>query len=286
VTDAVGSASRVVSVWRLPLGGWHVNHALDVADGRGHRHELVLRRWARSGWELDDPDYTVEREVRVLGLLAGTPVPAPRVVAADPDGARCDVPALLLSRLAGHPPGPPDVARGGFCPQLADALAVIHAVAVDEGAPLVPYRLYYDRDRARPAPWMAGSPVWTRATAAVRTPPPPTAMGLIHRDYHPENTLWSAGRLSGVVDWTQASWGPPALDVAHMRWNLAVDYGPAVADRFLACYRAATGLGLEHQAHWDLVSLLDLLLDIGEPAEPADLRAFERYAAALLADLA
>lgn len=54
-------------------------------------------------------------------------------------------------------------------------------------------------------------------------------MTLIHRDYHPENTLCWAGRLTGVVDWTQASYGPPALDVAHMRWNLAADHGRKVA---------------------------------------------------------
>jgi hypothetical protein len=66
-------------------------------------------------------------------------------------------------------------------------------------------------------------------------------MTLIHRDYHPQNTLWSRLRLTGVVDWTQASRGPPALDLGHMRWNLVADYGQGVADRFLACYRAATG---------------------------------------------
>ena len=55
-------------------------------------------------WAADDPDYTVDREVRVLGLLVATPVPAPLVVAADPDGSRCDVPAILLTRLTGHPP--------------------------------------------------------------------------------------------------------------------------------------------------------------------------------------
>ena len=31
---------------------------------------------------------------------------------------------------------------------------------------------------------------------------------------------WSRGLLTGMVDWTQASWGPPELDLGHMRWNL------------------------------------------------------------------
>ncbi|MGH2744028.1 MAG: phosphotransferase [Thermoleophilaceae bacterium] len=38
----------------------------------------------------------------------------------------------------------------------------------------------------------------------------------------PGNTLWRSGRLSGVVDWTQASWGPASIDLEWMRWNLGL----------------------------------------------------------------
>jgi hypothetical protein len=46
------------------------------------------------------------REAAILELLAPTPVSAPALVAADPDAAACDVPALLLDRLPGGPPDP------------------------------------------------------------------------------------------------------------------------------------------------------------------------------------
>ena len=71
-----------------------------------------------------------------------------------------------------------------------------------------------------------------------------------------------------------------------MRWNLVADCGHKVADRFLACYRATTGRALKDQAYWDLVSLLDLLLDGDGPGdiEPDDLRRFEDYAKAVLSD--
>jgi aminoglycoside phosphotransferase (APT) family kinase protein len=292
VADAAGPGSRVLAARRLRPGSWHVNHAVDVAGGDGRVRRLVLRRWARPGWEADDPDYTVDREVRVLALLAATPVPVPEVVAADPDGSRCGVPAILLTRLPGHPPRRADAAAGGFCLQLAETLALVHGAGgtLGRARPVgVPYRLYYDRPRAEPARWMSGSLTWARAIAAVREAPPPAVPTLIHRDYHPENTLWSRGRLTGVVDWTQASRGPPELDVAHMRWNLAADHGQEVADQFLACYRATTGRALEHQPYWDLVSLLDLLLD-GDPGDPGDLgpadqRCFEAYAEAALSRL-
>jgi hypothetical protein len=70
-----------------------------------------------------------------------------------------------------------------------------------------------------------------------------------------------------------------------MRWNLAADHGPRAADQFLACYQAATGTTMSGQPYWDLVSLLDVLLDGDDPGDlgPDDLRIFEDYAEAALA---
>ncbi len=283
--QTLGAGSKIVAARRLRPGGWHVNHALRVVDGHGRPQHLVLRRWARPGWDLDDPDYTAEREVRVLDLLRPTPVPAPVLVAADVMGASCDVPALLLTRLEGRPPRQADTDSDSFCRQLADTLALVHDLGDDAPPQLPEYRLYYDREHAAPARWMPATAVWRRATAEVRGRPPVEHSTFIHRDFHPENTLWSRSRLTGVVDWTQASWGPASLDVAHLRWNLVADHGQRVADRFLACYKATTGAELRHQPYWDLVALFDLLLD-GDDAgdiEPADLRRFEAYAEAVLA---
>jgi hypothetical protein len=53
-----------------------------------------------------------------------------------------------------------------------------------------------------------------------------------------------------------------------MRWNLLADYDQQAADQFLACYQATTGTPLSDQPYWDMVALLDLLLDTGEPASP------------------
>ncbi|MGH3494835.1 MAG: phosphotransferase family protein, partial [Sciscionella sp.] len=287
--DVFGDGSRILQVRRFVLGGWHVNHAVNVRDRCGDVHRVVLRRWARPGWELDDPDYTVAREVRVLGLLGSTEIPAPSVIASDLDGARCDVPAVLLTRLPGHPPTSTDSASVGFCHQLAETLAAIHDL--DPGAEpwLDPYRLYYERADAVLPGWIPVTPIWRRAIASVRQPPPAqTVMALIHRDYHPENTLWSRRRLTGVVDWTQASSGPPGLDVGHMRWNLVLDHGQTVADTFLASYWAATGRPTGDQGYWDLVSLFDLLLDVDDgPGDitPDDLRLLESHAAAALTSL-
>jgi aminoglycoside phosphotransferase (APT) family kinase protein len=289
VLEVFGDGSRLVRARHPGVGDWHVNHLLTVVDARGRDHRVVLRRWARSGWESDDPDYTVAREVRVLELLRSSVIPVPAVIAADLTGGCCDVPAVLLTRLPGHSPGPADRAGDGFCRQLAETLAAIHDFGDSARSGLDPYRLYYDRANAELPDWIPPTATWKRAISIVRQPPPATAMILIHRDYHPENTLWSRRRLTGVVDWTQASSGPAGLDLGHMRWNLVLDHGLAVASRFLAAYQAAIGRAVGDQPYWDLVSLFDLLLDRGDgpgDIDADDLRKLENYAGTVIATVA
>jgi aminoglycoside phosphotransferase (APT) family kinase protein len=274
---AIGPGSRVVSVRRLTAGGWLANHALTVLDGRGATHRLILRRWARPGWEVDDPDFTAAREAAVLALLADANVPSPRLVAADPEGRACDVPALLLTRLPGGPPDLPDDMEA-FLTQLAEALPPIHAIDADGRVP--PYRTYHDHGAASPPEWSPNPALWERALAIAAEPPPPGHRCLIHRDYHPENTLWRRERLTGIVDWTAASFGPAAVDVGHMRWNLAVTYGLDAADTFLEL--AEHG---DDQPYWDLVTALDMacVIDPADPWPAFDLQRLERYVESVLA---
>jgi aminoglycoside phosphotransferase (APT) family kinase protein len=253
---AVGAGSRVVRV-RLLASSWLANHAVDVADAAGGVHRLVLRRWARPGWEVDDPTLTAAREAAVLEVLAATPVPAPRLVAADPDGAACDVPALLLTRLPGRPPDPAADPRR-LVRGLAAALPAIHTAAA--GAAAVPaYQRFYDPQTLVPPGWSARPWLWARAIEVAAGAAPPGERCLVHRDYHPGNTLWARGRLVGVVDWNFASRGSPSVDLGHMRVNLVTDLGLAWADEFLAAHRALTGF--EHHPWWDLAAVVDVLPD-------------------------
>ncbi len=254
--EAISSAATVASVRRLALGGWHVNHALTVNDGAGKAHRLVLRRWARPHWAVEDPDLTAAREATVLELLAPTPVPAPRLIAADPDATICDVPTLLISHLPGHPPGlPADIAS--FLARLAEALPTIHAV---DPRAVPDYRTDRDLSLATPPTWSRQPELWQQALDVVGSEPPPGPRCFIHRDYHPENTLWSGGQLTAIVDWTQASRGPAAVDTAHMRWNLGLTYGLDAADEVLRVHQSLAG-AFEDQSYWDLTTALDVLID-------------------------
>jgi aminoglycoside phosphotransferase (APT) family kinase protein len=284
VCEAVGAGSRIVSVRALP-SSWLANHAITVADRLDRRHRLVLRRWARPGWEVDDPDYTARREATVLDLLADAAVPAPRLVAADPDGAACDTPALLLTRLAGRPPGPVAADRPGFLAQLAGILPAIHAVDGRARQVVPAYRTYVRLDGLTLPSWVPATPTWERAFELAAGPAPETDRCFIHRDYHHGNTLWRRGRLTGVVDWTQASWGPASVDLGHMRWNLALDFGIEAAEEFLSIHQALTAGAVRHHPYWDVVTVVDLVgvVDPADPLPGGDLAALEAYVAVALA---
>jgi aminoglycoside phosphotransferase (APT) family kinase protein len=282
--DSVGRGSKIVSIRLFTEGGWHANHALTIVDGRGTAHRVVLRRWARPEWALEDPDFTAAREAAVLELLADASVPAPRLVAADPDGASCDVPALLITRLPGHPPALPSD-MGAFLVQLAEALPPIHALDGRARERIPAYRNYHDLRCLMPPRWSRRPGLWEHALEVAGSDAPAGPRCLIHRDYHPENTLWVRGRLTGIVDWTSASWGPAAVDTAHMRWNLAVTYGLDVAEEFLRLHRSLVREPFADQQHWDVITLLDLVSDLDASDWPAfDLDRLERYLAGAFAN--
>ena len=261
----------------MTAGSWLATHAVTVIDRGGEMHRLVLRRWARPGWDIEDPDFSAAREAGVLELLSSSPVPAPRLIAADAEAEVCDVPTLLLSRLPGHPPALP-ADMDAFLSQLAEALAAVHAVDAGARERIPAYRNYYDPRRLAPPPWSTRPDLWQRAIELSTTEPPPGRRCLIHRDYHPDNTLWARGRLTGIVDWTSGSWGPAAVDTAHMRWNLAITHGLDAADEFLRRHRELSPDQLGDQDYWDVVTVVDVLPELDPADWPAfDLARLERY---------
>lgn len=255
VERAVGVGAHVTSVQRLRGGSSTAIHAVNAVDRRGATHRLVLRRFDRDGWFAREPD-TPEREARVLELLAGSDVPAPELVAVDAEGNACDAPAVLMSRLPGRVVfAPADL--DPWLRQMAEALPAIHAVDSRAARLVQPYAPYYDMTKVEPPPWSTQPKAWARALDIVNGPPPEKADRFIHRDYHPGNVLWSRGRLTGVVDWINASWGPPGNDVAHCRANLVRLHGVEAADRFLTACRSLRVVD-DGQAYWDLVSVMDM----------------------------
>lgn len=269
------TGAEVIDVRALRGGTSSAVHALRLSSS-DERRTVVLRSHVRREVIEDEPDL-VDREAHVLGLLTTASIETPVVLASDPAGARCPVPSILMSRVPGRLEwSPTDL--DPWLHRLVDVLPVIHDIAVVPGA-VQSFRGYPPRSRAAP-PWLDPA-LWDRALAVFDGPVLDPDAVFIHRDFHPGNVLWRRGRVSGVVDWPNASIGPRTVDVVHCRTNLTRRFGMEVADRFSDRWQEVTGDPFHPWA--EIVLLVDAIGGrwLDEPSQ----RAMSARLARRLADL-
>jgi aminoglycoside phosphotransferase (APT) family kinase protein len=286
VERCAGTGTRVVSVTEMPPSSTE-KHVLAV-DG-GSERRLVLRRYADAARLGVDPAYDPANEARALRLLGPTLVPAPRLVASDLAPEICDVPALLESWVPGAPAWVP-ADLDAYLSSATEILVAIHAVAPERPAGLPDYVPYAVADgiELEPPAWTTRPGLWERVIEVVATAPPEPGACFIHRDYHPGNALAQNGRVVSVVDWATAAWGPPGIDLARMRLNLADVVGPDHAERFLDAYKAAGGAPAARHPYWVLLDAADALIDEGLPrtaVEADSTTRFETWVARILAEV-
>ncbi len=262
---------------------------MTIDDAAGRRHHLVLQRWVRPGWEREDPGFDAAKEAAVLRALADGSVPIPTVVAVDPDGSASGAPALLTERLPGAQPTIAQIRRPERLVIVGRTLAAIHALGIERWSPalarVVPIYEPFGKlaDAVIPAATRRRE-LWDEALEVASQPPPATPPRLIHRDFHVWNTLWAGDRLTGVVDWSSASLGPPAADLAHLRVDLATDVSVEAALAVRRAYAAAGGDLTDARFH-QLRTVFDYLTD-GDPAwfPPAAVERLDRFLEIVLAE--
>jgi aminoglycoside phosphotransferase (APT) family kinase protein len=255
LADVLESAAPLRSAQLLSGSSSATLYALRPDSGP----ELVLRLYTKAEWLAEEPDVPLH-EAANLRKLVSSGLPVPKLVALDPDGSRCGVPALLMTRLPGRIElTPPDL--DDWLRQLAGLLPRLHAIS-PAGHPWK-YAPYTSLSRLAVPAWTRKPALWERAIRFASRPLPPFTPTFIHRDFHPVNVLFENGRLSGWVDWPNACVGPPGVDVAHCRVNLSAMYGLAVADRFLDYCQGAMASYWQYDPIWDLISVLDM--DPGPP---------------------
>lgn len=231
--------------------------------------ESVLRLMTEEPWRTHGAELTT-RERHAQLVLADTAVPAPRSLGV---GAAAGVAAHLMSRLPGEPLTAVDDAALGA---MADVLEMIHAVRPER-----PFRTF--QSWAREAKWAV--PTWTRheeswrrAFGLLAGAPPAYEPTLLHRDFSHRNLLWTAGEITGVVDWVETSTGPVWLDAAHAATNLAVAFGSDAAEAFVA--RWTTTSETSPEPFWLVMDAVGFLPPpgrapmFGDPAQLARLDAW------------
>jgi aminoglycoside phosphotransferase (APT) family kinase protein len=250
VARSIAPGASVSSVRRLTGGITSAMHVVSVVDSAERHHRCVLRRWVDR--QADAGPENVHREAHILESLERTDIPAPRLLAVDPDGEECEDSALLMSYVDGHveltPKDPED-----WLHQIASMLVRIHNTQVVAPAA----ESWLNRERLVVPTWTARPDLWREAFSLVEESPPISTPCFIHHDYQQFNLMWRRGQLASVVDWTWGSSGSPGIDVSHLRLNLSVLYSSDLAERFLHLYEAISGRRVERW--WDVEGLLKYL---------------------------
>ena len=221
-------------------------------QGAARADRCVLRVLDNHAWLAEEPD-VAQHEAAALEQARALGLRAPRLVAYATEEVGFGAPVVLMSFLEGvvelQPADLPSWIDG-----LAAELAAIHRYEVpDFGWHFVSWA---SKDALRVPGWTSIPHVWERAIDLAQRPAPYSRSVFIHRDYHPTNVLWRDGVLSGVVDWISACQGPAGVDVAHCRTDLALMYGPQIAEQFLQAYLHHADQ-FEYQLYWDLEAIFD-----------------------------
>jgi aminoglycoside phosphotransferase (APT) family kinase protein len=187
-------------------------HVLDLS--RVQRMQAATGGAATSVWRVDsgrrvyalrvfraDQASALQRELNALGAAEAAAIPVPRVHAV---GTYDERPALLLEWCAGRSLVSTLEAQPWQVFQLGRAFgrlqAAVHVVRAPGGL------------RSGWVDWPA--PAEPALAACLRSMQPRTDR-LLHLDYHPLNVLAERGRLTAVLDWTNAHAGDPRADVAR-----------------------------------------------------------------------
>jgi aminoglycoside phosphotransferase (APT) family kinase protein len=216
----MGRGSRIVGYRRLTGGVCSAVNRLTV-ERRGMRTFVVLRQYP-GGLGLQE---SLEQEIASLGVVAGSGLPVPGVVAADVAGASTGgAPSLLMTRLPGHVHLSPAEPRP-WMTRIAEIAVLLHSLDL----PAKMFRPWTDSWIAPPGgfqvPAGAQNPAVRKAAFGVMAAPPPpkdTAV-FLHGDFLPVNMLWSRGRITGLTDWNGIHRGARAIDAGHCR-NGGVGY--------------------------------------------------------------
>jgi Ser/Thr protein kinase RdoA (MazF antagonist) len=256
--DIISLGSLPVAI-RLATGSYsNFTHIITACDSGSKELCIVVKRYQAFGHY--DRGQKARREFAALQCAFENGIPAPQPLYLDETGTVLGIPGIVTRYVSGAQNESPDDPVA-WARALAETLVRIHTIPSD----LAPRSLLLDANDE--AAWfihsdntpefMQAHPDGESVWKAVRRGFPrlePVPPSLVHLDYWPGNILWEEGKVSAVVDWEEAAFGDPAIDVAYCRMDMLIRGLPQVADEFLAAYETAAGVSLPNLGFWELAA--------------------------------
>ncbi len=226
---SAGPADRVTYFEQLEGGFSRHSYAASVQHERAGHGEYIVR--VRPRGSLLDTD--VGQEFRTFALLAGEPVPTPRVHGFEAsEDTPFGGPFFVMDRLPGRAPNvwrererqalvADWTDRRGLATDLVTHLATIHGIDAARAAGAAVSRTFSQTVDHWQAIYedmrLVRDPVIDEAYAWVRQrEPEPVAPCLVHGDYRIGNCLIDGQRITGILDWELAFVGDPRFDLGYI----------------------------------------------------------------------
>jgi aminoglycoside phosphotransferase (APT) family kinase protein len=254
----IAPGSTALAIGPLPGSYSNFTHLVDARRPDGSDFRIVVRRYKVFGSY--DRGEKARREFKAFELLHQHGLPVPQPLYLDERGAILGIPGIVTHYVAGtQVESPSDPVSWAHA--LAEMLARIHAIPCDSSA--IGFLLDADAEatwflRSGTVPdYMQAHPDGTAAWQMARELWPnlqqvqPT---LVHIDYWPGNVIWGQGEITAVVDWEEAAYGDPGIDVAYCRMEMRLSGVGHVADDFLDAYEAAAGRRVANLGFWELAA--------------------------------
>jgi aminoglycoside phosphotransferase (APT) family kinase protein len=267
LAPVLGPGLRVGQVESLSGGASRPTWGIEVRDGDGRQHEVVLRTSDHD----DDATAGLELEAASLRAAAAAGMPVPAVLCASDDDAILGFPYLISTRVPGESiprrilRSAAGEARQRLLAQCAAALAALHAADPDgitglrADDPLVLFRDWMDA-LGQPSAIFEIALRWL-----IQHRPPPGGTVVVHGDFRLGNLIVDESGLAAVLDWELVHRGDPLEDLGWFcvrAWRFGEDARPAAGlgsiKDFLASYERAGGRHVDPDAlrWWQVLGTL------------------------------
>jgi aminoglycoside phosphotransferase (APT) family kinase protein len=180
-------------------------------------------------------------EAAVLAIVADHGLPSPAVHEAGRYDSRW---GLVMDRAEGSSLGSQLLADPGLAPEALAAMVQLQRAVHARGEPRLPPLKRRLASRIARAPGIEAHRQALLDTLAAL----PDGDRICHGDFHPFNLIGAPGALT-IVDWPDATSGPPAADACRT-WLLLHPHQPDFAAAYLATYVAASGLAEPEIMSW------------------------------------
>ncbi len=258
VLDRVAPGCTLKAIRPLPGSYSNDTRLVEAHSPRDALRRFVFRRYVVFG--AYDRGAKAKREFHVLELLHQAGLPGPRPLLLDQSGDLLGAPGIVTAYVPGRQVSRPrDPER--WARSMGQTLARLHALPCDgdtrslllDGNAEVTWFLQPNGPPNFMQIHPDGLEIWRRVAERFSNLPP-APPSLVHVDYWSGNILWRRGQIVAVLDWEEAAWGDPGIDVAYCRLDLTLLGLGRVVPAFLAGYEAVAERAVTNLAFWELVA--------------------------------